>query len=344
MKRTVKFRGILKEVDLSVITPDLIEILIEKGIMYEMKNSSTIREKTKLQFPLAFQGVMYELNRDIVKDIYLLLKEGVEVYSRDILMKSEQIKKATYVELNKKNKLKLLRKFHLECFENIKFISDYDYYLGSYSGFKNFEEFDESNPKDYEDNLFEYLFYLRSCDNTIDYGKHVYMDDQEGWQSTMFSEIEGNNEGLISYFTTKSNHFLPFDEVDESNNIFSICYPSTKLWRSYFYKKVITEYIHVEMNKIKNKKNIIPQKHFSATQKTILFEKILNSKVWCEISVNKKAEILSLLFDIHKDTVRKSLDVVDPNKAITKANFGSDKKTVENALIKLGISLGDPKP
>lgn len=116
-----------------------------------------------------------------------------------------------------------------------------------------------------------------------------------------------------------------------------------------FKKFLIYEYCQREIKMIKenSKRIVLEQKPLrkldNSVQKIILINMIIESPNWQQFTNNKKAEILTLLIDAHKDTLRKAIDVLDSRTHYNKKGLSDDFANVEKQLINLGVNLGNPK-
>lgn len=157
--------------------------------------------------------------------------------------------------------------------------------------------------------------------------------NSEDWFENLWHKTE--NHHILRYLSTNDGIYICFKEFIDK-------------WVEFGRIKHITLFCRNQIELLENNETIKFPKASSnrhlknTTQKVYLFNEILNYKYWTDLSENKKAEILSEILDVHKDTVRNSLAVLDESKVKSKQSLKKDIENVKGFFMNLGVNMGDP--
>lgn len=299
-----RFRGCLKGIYNFRLNQELIDMMLEKNIIYiPIEQSHFIfGESEEMFFIIRFNGLVYFANDDILLDIYqqcVCIMFELQIEEEAFVL--NEIKKNIFSFIDNEERIKYLKVKRKQLIDSLP-DNQIDFY-------RSYEEF--------YDNIYSQKIYDWDIIKSYDFGRS-------------FEYIIRNTSDSSDYFFYE-NHF--YDIPEDYKELFKK-FRQTKYQLDFIRKKIF------ELENDEPKKNKVGFEN--ATQKMILLKSIIKSKNWNELSINKKSRILEPILGYHKDTISNAIDVLDPNKiTANKKGLDKDKKVVEEYLKKLGVSLGD---
>lgn len=301
------FRGCLNGVFRWKTNKKLIDYMIEKNIIYKSEQTFSFSgdgfDSTKdFIFPLYYNSTTYEINKDVLLDMYNILEDKIKTESVIYEELYDLVKKQEFGKVDVSEKIKALKNVYSEIMQKIDSIANYE-------------------------------LYVKHIDKPTFDDEKTYLEQEiDCWKCYIIDQLSYTKYNFITYLVS---HDFPLLTLDDK---------VLNEWSLYRACKLIFEYIENRILKLegRNQKKKANSDFDNTTQKIILFNSILNSKDWNELTPNMKGKILSPLLGLHKDTIIESIDFLDPHKVnATKKSIKNDFDTVESFLKKLGVSLGD---
>lgn len=233
------FRGILSNIDLSVINEDLIILLLNKNVIVDKTSayddwSSPFRMKIakNLGFgetgyyhensddfciPLFFNRRRYELNDLIIEDIYSLLEWCKEGGSYGITVEMDRINQKIDSFLDHDKKISFLNEAHEQLINEI--------------------------PTQY------YKHYLI-------YTSKANVDGYNDWRGFIDGMINNSNQTLLFYLKYKMEHTYDYLDQTDPELLFSKKYAGESIlirnWGLFYKTKKLQEYINKQLDKLQS--------------------------------------------------------------------------------------------